>query len=503
MRPKGTTDVNLWWADLLKKCLEAHIRLAWDKDWASVCGSLPDDFYEISHRTYFQDHFLKLLSDIISQNPDFFDGTEQNISRDTIKRLFDPDYHKDFNSFTKKLISVFLGFDGWPQFKEKYTYLNHNRVSYYYPVAVQPWDILPKKYNNPQRIWIIDDNYNNDVDECESQPIYYDAEIIEPVNPLKRIAIVFSSVIVLLVLFFSVKSFYVPGNSMEIVAKDANQSDSLPQTIYFRYNAKGMLNDSLRIYLGEFQHSKCTMALAQDKGLARMLYTKPFCGFTRIISKNGIVAKRNVIINSVGWQGWIGYSEKGFPRQQSEIMSGNSIIRNGVMQIEKKALTDYHSSTHCFTKFRYIKDLKIDASDCTVEFKLKNNKETGGYEFYDTGVGLFFSNGQKISVYFMKGGASSFGYIQIGARVLDTEHGVITSELGKDFFAWRIVRLEIENRKLTIKLDGQTLFSELECPEIAGTLHGFEVLFRGSGVCDFVKAYNWKRQLVYSEEFTK
>ncbi len=92
-------------------------------------------------------------------------------------------------------------------------------------------------------------------------------------------------------------------------------------------------------------------------------------------------------------------------------------------------------------------------------------------------------------------------YQKFGSRYISGENNDL-SAFGCDMNAWNDFELQIENKLVTILLNGEEIY-RTSYDNSNGAIKGVAYNFGGSGAIDYLQLYSADDQLVYSEDFNE
>jgi len=162
-----------------------------------------------------------------------------------------------------------------------------------------------------------------------------------------------------------------------------------------------------------------------------------------------------------------------------------------------------------WTNYRFIKpDLlnKINGDDFSIEAKIKVPSSEGGISCYDPRIAVIGENGKQAEVTFMSEGCTY--YASIGAadwyqnggswscdRENSTCENVDLSLLGRDFSDWKVIKMNVKDKKLSVYYDNEKIYT-MNYKGSVGRLIGIYSSFKGF-------RFGREGKLVYSEDFNK
>jgi hypothetical protein len=94
-----------------------------------------------------------------------------------------------------------------------------------------------------------------------------------------------------------------------------------------------------------------------------------------------------------------------------------------------------------------------------------------------------------------------FGFVQMifGEQKLDG-HSKDLSAFAKDISDWKNARMEVVNKKVYIYFEDKLIYTTAYQQSV-GNIMGIAITSKGAGETDFVKLYNAKKELVFSDDF--
>ena len=274
------------------------------------------------------------------------------------------------------------------------------------------------------------------------------------------------------------------------------------EELIFDYNYNG---DNCSI---DFHDGSEEVLLDNCKGSISHIFTKENV-YNVELKSNGKVVGNSVVIIENEDNRWIGFVSS-LNNYMEDNEDYNDIVKDGRIYIPPSL----SNISYYWTKYRLIKPSllnEIDGDNFTIIARIKAPSSEGGISCYDPSVGVMGENGKKAHVTFMSEGCTYYAsigaadwYQSGGSWNCNSEKSICEyadlSVLGRDFSSWRVVKMKVKDKKLSVYYENEKIYT-MTYKGSVGKLVGISISFKGSGSIDWVKVYDNRGNLVYSEDF--
>ncbi|PTR01514.1 hypothetical protein C8P68_101748 [Mucilaginibacter yixingensis] len=382
-----------------------------------------------------------------------FEATKVPISVRTLKRIFKSGDDYEPQIATKNAMAQYLGYRDWIHFVKE----NFDR---------KPEDVvLPK------------------------------TETTEPTGPVikhKRSKKTFywmgaAAVIIIASVVFLLLS---PGRFSFTVK---NTNGQAPLTVAVSYDLSSLNYKNAFIDYGSGGEYKL---LLSPKGEMAYLYKTPNYFKMRLMVDGKVLNRTAVDVQTKGWACYVGNNDA-----NAQVVTDQTKFSNGSSLYFAPAnisALNIDTKKEFWVDYRNIRNFNIDGDHMTVEFRLRNSQETGGFDCYDTTLEFTGETGRGLFK-FVKPGCTQYADTEFGdTQMTGNFHNL--SSLGVDLSKWTVVRIQTQNKTSSVYIDNKYKFKTTYNTPI-GNIRGLFCRFKGSGQLDFVRVYNAEHKLVYSDEF--
>ncbi len=403
------------------------------------------------------DSDYRKLSNLVQQ------ASSISISHQTLKRLFGKvNYKEHYNpqQATKDALAKFLGFEDWTDFTKHQSNSN----------IAESVIISEKKA-------ILD------------EPKKYGRTI--------TLGTIFITVCLAGLLFFHFKG----KNNFSFSV--SNPSGAIPHTVAFNYSISRLNEDSVFLDCGYTNPSigYQKILLNKNKNLIHHCFQIPNYYPVKLIAGKRLLAETQIQVCSRGWITLFkgsSMSKDGFQYGLDDII--NDTIADGSLYFSPKILLDHGMEAHkvYYLENRNIRNIMATADDCLFEIRFKNNPQDGGISCFDSRFIILGKKGTA-EVSFMQKGCSRWSRVKFGEFLRDGEYDDMSS-LSTDLGYWQTLKMSVKNKKATIIIGSDTLYSCHYLNPI-DSIKGLIFNSKGSAMVDYVRLYDQRDSLVFSDDF--
>lgn len=382
-----------------------------------------------------------------------FEATKTSISVRTLKRIFKVNDTYEPQIATKNAMAQYLGYKDWTNF--------------------------------------LKENSDNEIKPAESPA---PAPPIKPevIAGNKRPKIVFwaTGAFLLITVIVAAMFFF---NQPEVTFNVKNTSGHAPLTAAISYNLSRLNYKNAFIDFGSGGEYKLLLG---PKGEMTYLYKTPNFYKMRLIADGRVLSKTTVDVQTKGWVCYVGNNDQNARvvtdsskfGDKSSLYFAPSIINGLNINTKEEYWVDY----------RNIKNFHVDGDQMTVEFRLRNSQDMGGFDCFDTSLEFTGESGRG-RFKFVKPGCTQFADTEFGDTQLTGNFHNLSS-LGVDLSKWTVVRIETRNKTSMVYINNVFKYKTVYNVPI-GNIRGLFCRFKGSGQLDFIRVYDHQHRLIYGDEF--
>ena len=410
-----------------------------------ICKYLGSENYMLKHTDY-----LKLSDEI-------YKATNISISLSTLRRIFNEDFKETPQISTLDAFAKYLGYLDWNNYLKE-NYLKNQE----HPIKTKP---------RPNR----------------------------KISFVTGIAII--SIISAVLLFVKQNKQKLPEYGVIPFSYTIENENSMPSTVFFHYDLKGVKCDSATIqpFGRPTWETGDEFRIDPDDTLASYTYTWPETFWANITADGKVLNTVNFTLYTNRWLAAVSNMKEAFYikyfENQEIFKDGEMAITYDVLEKSNFPISDVENTAYSiFKNF----DL-INGDSLTFECKIKSQplerKEGSGNAY----LNLFFENDAIHVPLALDRNFSDVFHL----KVFETWH---TSKNQNLTFLYQpledgiSVKIETNNKKFNLSLNGNVAYkSEFETNP--GKLIGMRFRFVGLGEVDYIRFFNTEKELIYSNEF--
>jgi hypothetical protein len=410
-----------------------------------------------SSQSWKESDYLK-LSQIISE------ASNISISSHTLKRLFGKIKYKTFynpQQATKDALSKYLGYSDWGNFVEK----NEDKVI----KKEEPSDVLVNKKSRKKKITVY-------------------------------ISIVLLSVVFLI---FISRNYLKQSNEKteSFTFKLMDSIGSVPFTVPVNYDFSEISTDSIFVDF-DFTHpyrGQQIVTINKEGSMHNFTYQLP--GYYQIVLKKkaDTLSVKNVLALSDTWRSYFVTEAKlGELWMDNEIKQASDSL--GYLYFSPKRLVSngFDTSKVFYTTHRLFRQFEIDGDNFEFETRFKNSKALGGITCYDFIIRLVCENHQN-HLSLMEDGCFQYSGAKFGETELSGSQENL-SEFKINPENWNIVRIAVQQKQVKVYINNQLIYKgSYQQPN--GRIVGYENIFKGIGMLDYIKIKDLNTKKVFLEDF--
>lgn len=383
------------------------------------------------------------------------EATRVSISVRTLKRIFRGNDNYDPQMATKNAMVQYLGFNDWTHFvKENFQKGTAAQLAEPASRPAAAPDIALSGQKKRQLRWIAGG------------------------------AALLIAVLVAGILFF---------NRSSVTFNVKNTSGHVPLTTAISYDLSKLNYKNAFIDFGSGGEYKL---LLSQRGELAYQYKTPNFFKIRMIADGRTVAHTTVDVHTNGWVCYVGNNDA-----NAQVVSDRTQFTNDTsLYFSPAAISTLNVNVkkEFWVDYRNIRNFHVDGDEMTVEFRLRNSQDMGGFDCFDTSLEFTGENGRG-RFKFVKPGCTQYADTEFGDTQLTGNFHNLSS-LGIDLSKWTVVRIETSHKTSKVYINNVFKFKTAYNTPI-GNIRGFFCRFKGSGQLDFIRVYNTSHQLVYHDEF--
>jgi len=458
----------------------------------------------------FNDGYPVQHSDIERVQVGIFENTGENLSRDTIRRLWGMiKYEGNFQKSTRNILAKSVGFSSWLELEKKSLQVQKETQK----EELNQSPAFPKTSISEQV-----SEENSSVSSEKLPPT-------ESISQKSRFRLWTQSkefrgglLVMLLVgigIGFAIQetpkvmetiSDFSKSDELPFLTILYQQTDTAPSFVKLKYSLEKYAGDSVYIHWD----MRDSNLLYQPEGILERPLAKPFCYDLRLTKNGKNLARAPVCIQSRGWTAVYRTNDNNrweLPMAHEECR----FIKDGIMQFNE------HKHKVTYMQFYNMKPLTVSGDDFTLEARIDNSEAAGGLPQYYTGLFVFGENGNRLILGVIEKG-STFNMVLhiVEKNVYGTEANRYLEQIGVPLgeSGYHVYKLQKKGKYVDFFMDNELLYRD-SSDQLMGSIQGIGIGFQGAGAVDWIKLYDQKnilqdslgqkrvgRQgLVYKEDF--
>ncbi len=265
-----------------------------------------------------------------------------------------------------------------------------------------------------------------------------------------------------------------------------------PHTVKFSYHITGAPADNLYLDFGGAQWK----LPAEEKPFFNS-YMRPGIFDVKLKAGETTLATAKVFIDTEGWEGYL-YRTYEYP-QTRKALPKNILQSGGILHTDPNRLGDtIRSAKEYFVEYNTVKDFGVDGDNLQFEVRFRSNEPGGGQLCNDMWFKLSGTKG-ILKMHFLASNCFAFVQMVFGEKQLDG-HTQDLSVFAQEISDWKKARMVVENKQVSIYFEDRLIY-QTTYNQPVGPILGISVTSKGAGETDYVKLYNGKKQLVFSDSF--
>lgn len=385
------------------------------------------------------------------------------ISTSTIKRLIKGDFTRSPQVATLNAISMYLGYENWQEYASSVN-----------------------------------------VDQKNAAPSTSPLPAVEA-HKLKSVPLLRYTVVTLGVFLVGAAIFIVflqfaqkdPLRNFDSATFSAQKTtaNEIPNTVVFSYNVDDVAADSFFIQQSWDRHRR--VRVFKNNYTLTDIYYEPGYHTAKLIANDSVIRTVDV---SIPTDRWFLYAKNITPGSTPAYIGSYEIMKDGILTVNEHALAASRINLTEEKQFVYTffpSAIETGSDNLILKTRLRVREVRNNFcpyvmiEIFCQKYFMFFKSTSK--------GCAAESMLQFGEKFIDGKKADLSS-LGIDVTQWLDAEVAIYNRQVSIKLNGQKVFSTAYTNS-AGLITG--VGFISNGLCevDFVTLQGMDGGVIYQDDF--
>ncbi len=313
----------------------------------------------------------------------------------------------------------------------------------------------------------------------------------------KRIAIIpIAAIIVFFVIILILNSQPAQSYSDLQFSSRKNVSSGVPNTVIFNYDISMYDFDSA--FIQQSWDARRRAEIKKNEKYSTSVYYYPGYHSAKIMINDQFVKEIPVYITTEGWLSLIQNPDNDL----IPIYVNENCLSNGQLYMPPETVQAHHidlSENNHATCFYYVNDnFYGDSDNFSFETRVKNNLEEGALTCQLCEISIFGEYGRHV-IQLSDPGCIGSLFQKFGQKYVAGKNNDL-SAFGTDLNNWNDIKLIIDNKLVTVFLNGKEIF-KTAFENSNGEIKGVYYRFAGSGAIDYARLYDNNDKLVYAEEF--
>jgi len=315
---------------------------------------------------------------------------------------------------------------------------------------------------------------------------------------IKNQSVVFAWASGIALLFISLYSVFQSPDSVQL---DTNLSDikfssrpvtiGVPNSVVFDFDLNDVDSDS--IYIQQFWDPTKTIRVGRDQKQATGIYYFPGYFRAKLLVEGQLIKEHELFIKSDGWVGTIDYEP--IPK----FIRTNDFSKTGLGFSEEVVNEIKNNEAPVVSTFHFVSDgINVSGDNFKLETQIQNIYRDKWAVCQSTRIVLLGTTGAMIIPFSIPGCVSDIGVMLNTIFISGKEHDL--SAFGHDFSSPRNVEIDVENKVISVAIDGTKIFTR-SFPESIGNIVGLRYRFMGAGQINSLKLTSSNGLDIIDEQF--
>ena len=312
-----------------------------------------------------------------------------------------------------------------------------------------------------------------------------------------NLGVIMGSAALMTLLFISLYSL---TGKKEVVKPDYPQiefksrpiTSGLPNSVVFDFDLTGVLSDSLLIQ--QYWDPTKTIKIKKDQKQATGQYYYPGYFRAKLLIDGEIIQEHDLFIKTEEWLGTIDYEPIPKYIEPSDFLSNT-------LSFSKKYIEEIKSSEQPLqSTFHFVNELpSISGDNFVIETAIRSIYNEKWAVCQKSSIVIVGTKSAYVIPFSIEGCVSEIGLMLSDVYLSGKEHDL--SALGADFSEFRDLKIETENKKVRVFIDGKKVLSQAYDVSI-GDVVGIRFRFIGAGEVDYLKIKDSKGMSAFGDMFT-
>lgn len=269
-------------------------------------------------------------------------------------------------------------------------------------------------------------------------------------------------------------------------------TQGLPNSVVFDLDLDEIISDS--IHIQQFWDKTKTILLKPGQKKATGIYYFPGYFRSKLLVDGQIIREHDLFIKSDGWTTTLDYNPVPKYVPQSDFLKKQLSLSNSLLEEIQTNRDPIESSYH------YIKDFKnVSGDHITLQASIKSVLSEKWAVCQSVRIVILGTEGAIIIPLSKLGCVSNLGLLLNDVYLSGKEHDL--SFFGVDLSSKKVVTVENNEKKVTVRIDGKKVFAMAYTKSI-GRFVGFRYRFKGAGEVYNLKITNTQdKSIIMQEDF--
>lgn len=387
-----------------------------------------------------------------------FEVTKITLSVSTLKRVLGKvRYAGTFNKTTLNSLAQYIEFENWNSFKQHFE-MHSTSIEEKPPVNQKKLGSTKKAFKVGTALWLF---------------------------------------LILIALLFVYNDYTNSDDTQSLASvkfENKKVTDNLPNSVIFNYDVSKIDADSF--FIQQNWDPKRRQEISPENNTHTSIYYYPGHFNARLMANNQVLKKSKVFIKTKGWKGIIEHDPVPIYLSNKEIKKDAAI---GISLKTLKEKTGLHVFNDINTWFFNIRSFNgLNAGNFQFQATLKNTSSVNMSLCRKVYVYILYDGGAFTIPLADKGCISSL-FLSTGQRGIDGKKNDL-SKFGCDFTEDQKLECKVQNKVMTIFLNGKPIFKENISENIA-ELVGIKISFEGTGEIKNVRLGAPGKPPILNDEF--
>ena len=295
------------------------------------------------------------------------------------------------------------------------------------------------------------------------------------------------------ILFFT-GNIPTPINAEDVVFElKKNRVSGVPNTVVFKYDISKTSFNRAQIQQ-DWDASRRVVVLSKNK-FHSCIYYYPGYFDAKLLIDNKVIKTTPLLIGTDGWLPLVTIEKY----QEKPIYIDKNMVETNLLYVSPVIIkkSDVDVTKDYYVSFYNVRDFgDIDCENFTLRSEIKNNMAEGGSSCQYSDVVLKFEHGRVLTP-FCNIGCTSILNVLYGERYLKGSENDF-SALGINLSNWAKIEIKAINKHVNVFVEGEKVF-DLAFDTSLGKLVGLNYQFNGCGSVRNIELFDGSNNLIYSD----